>query len=376
MLALRGNTSAAELFYLRHLRTCAATAYGSNKTGHAGHGNVLGTSWLSFLGLEAAWNALLQSMLVLCLFVQLVSRCVLWICDYILRCAKVAVAYLWRAVVALLQSMLRLKFFPLELAACFHIIDANERATVFFTLQGGGPELARLLLSVLCLMLAMMSWHVPRFIGCHMLLCRTLSALCMQCFCADYTCIAMAFLFPTFGKRLAGQKTESSSKRTAAISPATELSPGTPTDTEATMQDPGNAARLRSSGSAAEPDAATEHIAVEAEASMSMDAIVTESTAHPTDDARDVIKAAQTILKGDQNDIRNLCKPWGVQLRLQKRYRPMETIKQELKMSLAKRAMELKSATDASAGGAATEHAESEFHLMTHSQRHSAVYRP
>ena len=177
MLALRCNTSAAELFYLRHLRTCAATAYGSNKTGHAGHGNVLGTSWLSFLGLEAAWNALLQSMLVLCLFVQLVSRCVLWICDYILRCAKVAVAYLWRAVVALLQSMLGLKFSPLELAACFHIIDASERATVFFTFQGGGPEPARLLLSVLCLMLAMMSWHVPRCIGCHMLLCRTLYAM-------------------------------------------------------------------------------------------------------------------------------------------------------------------------------------------------------
>ena len=129
------------------------------------------------------------------------------------------------------------------------------------------------------------------------------------------------------------------------------------------MQDPGNAAPLGSSGSAAQPDAATDYIAVEAEASMSMDAIVTELTAHSTDDARDVIKAAQTILKGDRDAIRNLCKPWGVQLRCQKRYRLSDTIKQEPKMSLAKRAMELKSATDASAGGAATEHAESEFHV-------------
>ena len=118
MLALQGTTSVAELFYLRHLRTCAATAYGSNKTGNAGHGNVLGISWLSFLDFEAAFVQL-----VVRLFVQLVSRCVLWICDYILRCARIAVAYLWRAVVALLQSMLRLKFSPLELAACFYIID-------------------------------------------------------------------------------------------------------------------------------------------------------------------------------------------------------------------------------------------------------------
>ena len=64
---------------------------------------------------------------------------------------------------------------------------------------------------------------------------------------------------------------------------------------------------------------------------MSMDAIVAELNAHLTDAARDVINAAQTILKGNQDDIRNLCRRWGVQLKLQKRYRPMETTKQELK---------------------------------------------
>ena len=85
---------------------------------------------------------------------------------------------------------------------------------------------------------------------------------------------------------------------------------------------------LRSSGSGAEPDAATEHIAVEAEASMSMEDIVTELSAHSTDDARDVINAAQTILKGKSQDIRDLCHAWGVQLKSQKRYRPTETIKQ------------------------------------------------
>ena len=61
-------------------------------------------------------------------------------------------------------------------------------------------------------------------------------------------------------------------------------------------------------------------------------------------------------LKGDQNDVRNLCKPWGVQLREKKRYRPMDTLKQELKIALTKRAKKLKSENEGSDSGAATEH--------------------
>lgn len=48
----------------------------------------------------------------------------------------------------------------------------------------------------------------------------------------------------------------------------TEQTPGTPADTEVTMQDPGNAPPLRSSGPGAEPDVDTEHIVVEAEGSI------------------------------------------------------------------------------------------------------------
>ena len=50
-------------------------------------------------------------------------------------------------------------------------------------------------------------------------------------------------------------------KRTTATRLATEQAPGTPADAEATAQDPGNAPLLRCSGSAAEPDVATGHIA-------------------------------------------------------------------------------------------------------------------
>ena len=56
----------------------------------------------------------------------------------------------------------------------------------------------------------------------------------------------------------------------------------------------------------------------ETETIMSMQAIVTELSAFSTDDARDLMNAAQVILKGDQDVIRNLCHPWGVQLKAKK----------------------------------------------------------
>ena len=114
---------------------------------------------------------------------------------------------------------------------------------------------------------------------------------------------------------------------------------------------------MQTSSSAAESDAATEHIAAGAETIMSMNAIVAEFSAPSTDEARDLFNAAQVIMKGDQNDVRNLCKPWGVQLKAQKRYRPMDTIREELKTALTKRARKLKSETELVSGGAATEHA-------------------
>ena len=128
----------------------------------------------------------------------------------------------------------------------------------------------------------------------------------MQCFHADYACIAMAFLFPTFGKRASAQETGSSNKRAA-----TEPSPGTvTTDTNATMQNPQNGLRMQANSTATESDAATEHVAAGAETIMPMQAIVAQFSASSTDDARDLVNAAQVILKNNQNDVRNLCKPW------------------------------------------------------------------
>ena len=57
--------------------------------------------------------------------------------------------------------------------------------------------------------------------------------------------------------------------------------------------------------------ATAEHIAAGAETIMSMQAIVTEFSASSTDDAQDLVNAAQVIVKNNQNGVRNRCKPWG-----------------------------------------------------------------
>ena len=45
-----------------------------------------------------------------------------------------------------------------------------------------------------------------------------------------------------------------------------------------------------------------------------MQSIVTEFNASPTDDARDLVNAAQVMLKGKKQDVHNLYNVWGVQL--------------------------------------------------------------
>ena len=136
----------------------------------------------------------------------------------------------------------------------------------------------------------------------------------------------IAFLLPTFGKRLQDQG-NTSRKRSTLTRPATEQTPEIPADAEATMQDPGNASILRCSDSAVEPDAATEHIAPASfgsagEASSgcgdmtikSLDDVVSKLSSDGDDSAAALRNAVQTLQRGVQAEIRNLCKPWGVQL--------------------------------------------------------------
>ena len=80
------------------------------------------------------------------------------------------------------------------------------------------------------------------------------------------------------------QEDDAAKKRSTTISPATE-------------QTSGDGPPRQASISVAESEAATEHIAAGSNTMMSMESIVAELNAHSTDDARDVINAAQTILK-------------------------------------------------------------------------------
>ena len=105
---------------------------------------------------------------------------------------------------------------------------------------------------------------------------------------------------------------------------ATEQTPEIPADAEATMQDPGNASILRCSDSAVEPDAATEHIppasfgsAGEASSGCgdmtikSLDDVVSKLSSDCDDSAAALRNAVQTLQRGTQAEIRNLCKPRG-----------------------------------------------------------------
>ena len=66
---------------------------------------------------------------------------------------------------------------------------------------------------------------------------------------------------------------------------------------------------MQASSSVAASDAATELFVTEAESTMSLDAMVMHLDTLPSNAARDIVSAAQIILKGSQPDIRKLCKP-------------------------------------------------------------------
>ena len=254
---------------------------------------------------------------------------------------------------------------PLELAACAHLANAGMHSELFALVgeshpcpisaatEPSAPEIATTAFALFILSLCVAGIHVPRWLPWHRLLCRLLTALCMHSLRMDGACTTMAFLLPTFGGK---KECGAARKRTATMTPTSAQTLGTATETKAAMQNPENDPAMPATGSATFSDVATEHIAAGPETTMSMEAIITALGALPTGDARAVVLAAQLVLNGKQQDIRTLCKPWGVQLTAGKRHRPMETIKQELEMSLSKRAMELKAETGLAVGAADTEH--------------------
>ena len=127
----RTRTSTAELYYLRHMRSCAAAAMG-NHGSNSGASTALQTSGVQFM------CSLLQSAGRHCFFmVFLLVDCMLQsTCQWLWCCAKIAVKLIL-LFIAMLRDM-RTWCTPLEFAACLrlasacmhHVIDAVSTHSV------------------------------------------------------------------------------------------------------------------------------------------------------------------------------------------------------------------------------------------------------
>ena len=228
----RTCTSAAELFYLRHTRSCAATACG-NKGGGTSHSIPLQMSGADFIArlLQSIWrHCYVTVFLPLDRLLQSIGQMVRYY-------AKIAMKLI--IVSSAMQRDMLTWFTPLELAACLHLANAydlgvDNHCRASAVNAPSTQEIATIALALLILFLSIIDWHVPRGVRSQQLLCRILTAMSMQALRMDLACTAMAFLLPTFGKR-PQEEGGTARKRTATMSPATEQTPGAPTDTKVTV---------------------------------------------------------------------------------------------------------------------------------------------
>ena len=156
-------------------------------------------------------------------------------------------------------------------------------------------------------------------------------------------------------------------KRISRKRPATEQTPGTPAATQHI---------------APEPDAATEHIAPASlgstcEASpgsgdMTIESLadVVSKLASECDESAVALRgAARTLQRGVRDEVRNLCKPWGVQMgnKIDGKYQRRDdgVLRSELTATVIEKAREhlRTKATEVSAGSAPTTYTETEFDI-------------
>ena len=224
----RTCTSAAELFYLRHTRSCAATACG-NKGSGTSHSTPLQMSGADFIArlLQSVcqqvcltiimhWGRallalfrpsarLLQSIWRHCyvtVFLRL-DRLLQSIGQMVRYYAKIAMKLIIVSS-AMLRDMLTW-FTPLELAACLHLANAYDlgvgnHCRVSAVNAPSAQEIATIALALLILTLSIIDWHVPREVPSQQFLCRILTAMSTQALGMNLACTIMAFLLPTFGR--------------------------------------------------------------------------------------------------------------------------------------------------------------------------------
>ena len=123
---------------------------------------------------------LLQDMLLAC---EVVRSMLL----RVLQCTVLEFELVRSMFMVVLQSMPS----PLEMCSCIAVVDGCETKNNF-----------QIALAITSLLLAACDWHVPQFIRYHNLVCRLISAMCMQALFPYWPKIScLAILYPTFGKR-------------------------------------------------------------------------------------------------------------------------------------------------------------------------------
>ena len=153
-------TSAAELFYLRHVRSCAASAFGHHCTSSAVRSGTCRS------GVAVIVEFLTAMSMVFCRNVLMLLEMVMSMFMAALRKTYSALDVVARFFTAVLQSMLS----PLEIGACIVVAGANRTEC----------RCDQLVLAVIVLLLASCNWHVPQNMPHHHKVCRLLSAMCMH----------------------------------------------------------------------------------------------------------------------------------------------------------------------------------------------------
>ena len=126
-LLSRTNTTAAELYYLRHMRSCAAAAMG-NKGGNHSPSTALQLSGADLIGrlLQSIWRHCYVTV-----FLRL-DRLLQSIGQMVRYYAKIAMKLIIVSS-AMLRDMLTWST-PLELAACLHLANACTHRDLLYTI--------------------------------------------------------------------------------------------------------------------------------------------------------------------------------------------------------------------------------------------------
>ena len=163
----RTQVTAAELFFLRHLRSCAASASGKSSTASGATSNIYKSR--DCVILEAFMSAAAS---VLENTLQVLSSA--WIAlKYILKLLWQTTHWIFTCAWTLLQYTQELVPYssPLEMVACLAVLETS------------GVEYQRMqtVLGPLVLLLALCDWHVPSIMPYNYIVCRLMSVFILHC---------------------------------------------------------------------------------------------------------------------------------------------------------------------------------------------------